>query len=72
MSFTIRWTEISEHKVTLTAQQLADLKRIDVSALADASMSDDEILEGLDDDLANLDDDGFEFLIRDNIEVTAT
>jgi hypothetical protein len=69
-TYEVRWTEVSRHSVRLPANELAALLGVGVEELE--AMADDDIDTGvLADELANLDDDGFEWLTREEIEVTA-
>lgn len=67
MSYTIKWTEVSTHEATISPAELAALKGVTVAELD--AMDDDEITDGLDDQLADLPDDGFEGLMREGIDV---
>jgi hypothetical protein len=64
-TYRVTWTEVSHHERDLTAEELAEL--LDVSA----DDIDPDDTEGLADALADLDDDGFQYLTREDIEVTA-
>lgn len=55
-SYEIEFTETSTHKVTLSAEELADLLGVSVESLPD----DPGDIVGLEDALGNLDDDGWE------------
>jgi hypothetical protein len=63
MTYTVRWTETSEHMRQLSDEEMATLKGVTVEELAE--MDEDDIFHGLDDQLAELDDDGFEGLERE-------
>ncbi|MFG2923908.1 hypothetical protein ACGFYA_20685 [Streptomyces sp. NPDC048305] len=67
MPYTVEWTETSEHKRELSDEEMARIKGVTVAELAE--MDEDEIADELDDLLAELDDDGFEGLVRDVHEV---
>ncbi|WMI34796.1 hypothetical protein SEA_MARAV_74 [Streptomyces phage Marav] len=67
MTYTVEWTEISTHKRELTDEEFAELKGVTVEELAE--LDEDELWEGLDDQLAELEDDGFEGLTREIDEV---
>ncbi|MEV5330836.1 hypothetical protein [Streptomyces werraensis] len=67
MTYTVEWTEISTHKRELTDEEFAELKGVTVEELAE--LDEDELWEGLDDQLAELEDDGFEGLTREVDEV---
>jgi hypothetical protein len=60
--YTVEWTETSEHKRELTDEEMAALKGVTVEELAE--LDDDELWDDLEDELAALDDDGFEGLVR--------
>jgi hypothetical protein len=64
----INWTEISEHAITLTPSEFAALRGIDITELA--TMHDYELTGDLCNTLAELDDDGFQGLTREDIEIT--
>lgn len=66
--YTITWTEESHHTVTLSGSELADLLGISVDDL-EARQDPDEDVE-LCDRLADLDDDGFQWVQRLDIDVT--
>lgn len=57
-TYRIQWTETSQHDVTITEEELARIKGVTVEELRE--MNDDEIEEGLPDQLAQLEDDGFD------------
>ncbi|WP_405799495.1 hypothetical protein [Streptomyces sp. NBC_01506] len=61
--YTVRWIETSEHRRDLTDEEMAELKGVTVAELAE--MEEDEVADDLNDLLAELDDDGFEGLVRD-------
>ena len=62
--WTIEWTETSTHRVTISDEEMQRITGLTAEELTDAHENDD--LEGrLADDLANLDDEGFEGLERD-------
>ncbi|MFJ6183748.1 hypothetical protein [Streptomyces sp. NPDC092295] len=63
MTYTVRWTEISDHERTLTNEEMAEIKGITVEELAE--LDEDQVSEGLSDELAELDDDGFRGLTRE-------
>ncbi|MBQ0949222.1 hypothetical protein [Streptomyces sp. RK76] len=63
MPYTVEWTEVSTHKRTLSDEEFAQLKGVTVTGLT--GLDEDELWEGLEDDLASLDDDGFEGLTRE-------
>ncbi|MFD7677513.1 hypothetical protein [Streptomyces sp. NPDC060187] len=63
MPYTVEWTETSQHKRELTDEEMAALKGVTVEELAE--LDEDELTDGLEDELAALDDDGFEGLERD-------
>ncbi|MGW8953476.1 hypothetical protein [Streptomyces sp. NPDC055709] len=63
MPYTVEWTETSQHKRELTDEEFAALKGVTVEELA--GLDDDELWDDLEDELASLDDDGFEGLTRD-------
>lgn len=65
--YTITWTEVSHHEVTVTAEELDRLRQ---AGGCDVDDPDSDLSEGLEDGLADLDDDGFEFLTREDIGVT--
>ncbi|WDS51789.1 hypothetical protein SEA_TRIUMPH_75 [Streptomyces phage Triumph] len=67
MPYTVEWTETSTHKRELTDEEMAAIKGVTVAELAE--MDDDEVSEELEDLLAELDDDGFEGLVREVDEV---
>jgi hypothetical protein len=67
MSFTVRWTEVSTHERVLSDKEFAELKGLTISELAE--LDEDELSDELDDLLAELDDDGFEGLVREVNEV---
>lgn len=67
MSYTVEWTEVSTHKRVLSDEEFAQLKGVTVTELT--GLDEDELWEGLEDDLASLDDDGFEGLTREIDEV---
>lgn len=69
-TYKISRVEVSTHKVELTERQLADIKGLSPEELHEQWDSGD-IDDGLADDLANLDDDGFYGLTREDIEVKA-
>ncbi|MFE4451440.1 hypothetical protein [Streptomyces sp. NPDC056796] len=58
MPYTVEWTETSEHSRELTDEEMAAIKGKTVEELAE--MDKDEIFEGLDDQLAQLEDNGWE------------
>lgn len=72
--FRVKWTEVSTHEVELTATELADLAggvSLDqMDAVTSYSDLSDVAEFNLADELANLEDDGFEGLTREDIEVT--
>lgn len=59
--YRISWTEVSAHEVTVTEEQLAQLRT------AGAAEDPDDITDGLADGLATLDDDGFMSVTRQDI-----
>jgi hypothetical protein len=61
--FRVSWTEVSHHEVELTEVELASLR-------TGPENDDPEDIDGLADGLAQLDDDGFEWLTREDIEVS--
>jgi hypothetical protein len=61
--FRVSWTEVSHHEVELTEVELASLR-------TRPENDDPEDIDGLADGLAQLDDDGFEWLTREDIEVS--
>ncbi|MFE5663382.1 hypothetical protein ACFQ7W_05550 [Streptomyces niveus] len=61
--YTVRWIETSEHRRDLTDEEMAKLKGITVAELAE--MEEGEVADDLNDLLAELDDGGFEGLVRD-------
>jgi hypothetical protein len=63
MPYTVEWTETSQHKRELSDEEFAALKGVTVEELA--GLDDDELWDDLEDELAALDDDGFEGLTRD-------
>ncbi|WP_420312567.1 hypothetical protein ACOB87_38070 [Streptomyces sp. YS-B37] len=63
MPYTVEWTETSQHKRELTDEEMAALKGVTVEELAE--LDEDELWDELEDQLAALDDDGFEGLERD-------
>ncbi|QBI99435.1 hypothetical protein SEA_CAELUM_75 [Streptomyces phage Caelum] len=63
MPYTVEWTETSQHKRELTDEEMAALKGVTVEELAE--LDEDELTDGLEEELAALDDDGFEGLERD-------
>jgi hypothetical protein len=66
--YTVEWTETSQHKRELTDEEMAALKGVTVEELAE--LEEDELWDDLEDELAALDDDGFEGLERDINECT--
>lgn len=64
-TFTVTWTEISTHEVQLTALELANLLGVGVFDLNEGA----DLTDGPEDALAELDDDGFDGLTRESIEV---
>ncbi|MFD7259337.1 hypothetical protein [Streptomyces sp. NPDC059874] len=69
MPYTVRWTEVSSHERELSDEEMARIKGVTVAALAE--MTEDDVWDGLDDQLAELgDDDGFDGLVREIDEVT--
>lgn len=68
MDYRVTWTEVSNHTRDLTPDELADLLGVEVSELS-AKFENDEVDGELADALADLDDDGFEFLTREQIEI---
>ncbi|MGW3323900.1 hypothetical protein [Streptomyces virginiae] len=69
MPYTVRWTEVSSHERELSDEEMARIKGVTVAALSE--LDEDEIWEGLEDQLAELgEDDGFEGLEREVDEVT--
>jgi hypothetical protein len=66
--YEIRWTVTSSHCREVSDEEFARLKGRPVAEIA--RMGDDDLIDGLADELADLDDDGFEHLTRDDIEVT--
>ena len=73
--FRIRWTEVSNHEATVDAAALATLVGLhDVGELADALAQIGGDLADLDhgdiaDELASLDDDGYQGVTRDDVEI---
>ena len=65
-TYRVEWEELSRHSRDLTAEEFAEIRGVSVDALSDPEM---DLTEGLENSLAQLDDDGFEFLTRDEIEV---
>jgi hypothetical protein len=61
--FRVSWTEVSHHEIELTEIELAFLR-------TDPDNDDPEDVAGLADGLAQLDDDGFEWLTREDIEIS--
>ena len=61
--FRVTWIEVSHHEVELTEDELASLRD-------ESDYDDPQDTGGLDDGLAELDDDGFQWLTREDIEVT--
>lgn len=68
MTYTVRWTEVSQHERELTDEEFAALKGVTVEELA--GLDEDELWEDLEDQLAELEDDGFEGLTREIEDVT--
>lgn len=68
MPYTVRWTELSTHERELSDEEMAVLKGVTVVELAE--MDEDDVSDELNDLLAELDDDGFEGLVRDVHECT--
>lgn len=64
----LRWTQVSDHEVTISAGELAELMDVPLSELAE--LVDAGETPNLDDALANLDDDGFIGLTREDIEIS--
>ncbi|MFF7800226.1 hypothetical protein [Streptomyces olivaceus] len=67
MPYTVEWAETSNHKRVLSDEEFAQLKGVTVTELT--GLDEDELWDGLEDDLAELDDDGFEGLTREISEV---
>lgn len=67
MPYTVEWIETSNHKRVLADEEFAQLKGVTVTELTE--LDEDELWDGLEDDLAELDDDGFEGLTREIGEV---
>ncbi|MCX5236216.1 hypothetical protein OG824_13495 [Streptomyces prunicolor] len=63
MPYTVSWTETSEHKRVLTDEEFAALKGVEVAELEE--LEEDELWDDLEELLAELDDDGFEGLVRE-------
>ncbi|MFE9925182.1 hypothetical protein ACFYQA_27490 [Streptomyces sp. NPDC005774] len=67
MTYTVRWTEISTHERELSDEEMAALKGVTVAELAE--LDEDDLHDDLENELAALDDDGFEGLEREIEEV---
>ncbi|MET8111206.1 hypothetical protein [Streptomyces prasinus] len=67
MTYTVRWTEISTHERELSDEEFAEIKGVTVAELAE--LDEDELYDDLENQLAALDDDGFEGLEREIEEV---
>ncbi|MGW6600586.1 hypothetical protein [Streptomyces sp. NPDC055036] len=63
MTYTVRWTETSEHHREISDEEMAAIKGVTVEELAE--MNEDQVEEALTDELADLADDGFEGLTRE-------
>lgn len=63
MTYVVRWTEVSKHEVTLTDEQFAAIKAVEVEELAE--LEEHEVWEDLEDQLAELEDDGFQVVTRE-------
>jgi hypothetical protein len=68
VTYTVKWTEVSSHERELTDEEMAALKGVSVEELA--QLDEDELWDDLEDQLAELDDDGFEGLEREIEECT--
>ena len=63
MPYSVRWTEVSDHVREVSDEEMAEIKGVRVEELA--AMDEDEVGDGLDDQLAELGDDGFQGLTRE-------
>lgn len=69
--YLISWKEISDHEVQLDENEFAELVGVGVDEIDDQSLDAWVNMVGLPDALASLDDDGFQGLTRDDIEIIA-
>lgn len=68
----VSWVETSDHKVNLSEEEFAELVDVDVAvirALVDGRKLEVLLDYDLEDRLGALDDDGFEGLSRDSVDV---
>lgn len=66
-TYTVTWKEASTHAVTITEEEMARIKSVPVEELRDMDVED--VWDGLEDELAELEDDGFEGVERNDINV---
>ncbi|MEV7512137.1 hypothetical protein AB0O57_29690 [Streptomyces sp. NPDC091201] len=63
MPYDIKWTEVSSHRRTISDEEMARIKGVSLPELK--ALDEDDLSCGLNDELAELDDDGFEGLERE-------